>query len=213
MLLSTAYLPPIYYVALIYKHPVFQVEKFEHYIKQSYRNRATILSANGPLDLIMPLEKKDGCKTTIKDVTIAYNDRWNAEHWNAIVSAYNSSPFFEYYKDNLQQFFTKRYTYLLDYNANLLQCILQLLKIKYESAYTNDFIALNTQQDDFRYSISPKIKTELTFPKYTQVFEDKFSFVPNLSILDLLCNVGPDSKSYLEQLSNIMQQFCIQIKN
>ena len=202
MLLSTAYLPPIQYVALLCQKGSAQIEMWEHYIKQSYRNRTTILSANGKLNLIMPLEKSQGCKTLVKDVKIAYTDRWNAEHWNAIVSAYNSSPFFEYYRDDLERFFTEKFKFLIDYNAELLNCILDLLQIKCECSFTTDFVAPNTTEDDFRYSISPKITNEnVTFPTYTQVFENKFDFVPNLSILDLLCNIGPESKEYLKNVA------------
>ncbi|MCQ2959395.1 MAG: WbqC family protein [Bacteroidales bacterium] len=198
MLLSSAYLPPVQYVALLAQRKKAHIEIWEHYVKQSYRNRATILSANGPLDLIMPLEKQQGSKTILKDVKIAYNDRWNAEHWNAIVSAYNSSPFFEYYRDDLEPFFTEKFQFLIDYNQELLQCILKLMQIQAETSFTTDFIPLNSEEEDFRYTISPKKKcSEIIFPEYTQVFEDKFDFFPNLSILDLLCNKGPESKEYL----------------
>ena len=199
MLLASAYLPPIQYVALLTKQGKAQIETMEHYVKQSYRNRARILSANGVLNLIVPLEKADGCKTLMKDVRIAYNDRWNAEHWIAITSAYNSSPFFEYYADDLQPFFTKKYSFLVDYNTELLQCILSLIGISCELSFTNEFTNPNTVDDDYRYAISPKSTDEsITFPPYTQVFENKFDFAPNLSLLDLLCNLGPESKEYLQ---------------
>ena len=200
MILSTAYFPPVQYVALLCQKGSAQIELWEHYVKQSYRNRTTILSANGKLDLIMPLEKKQGSKTLIKDVKIAYHDRWNAEHWNAISSAYNSSPFFEYYKEDLERFFSKKYTFLIDYNQEILQCILQLLHIQCDIQFTQDFVKPNDKYDDFRYTISPKVASSAEFPSYTQVFEDKFPFIPNLSILDLLCNEGPESKEYLNKV-------------
>lgn len=200
MLLASAYMPPIQYVALLTKQGNARIEVMEHYVKQSYRNRACIFSANGVLNLIVPLEKA-GCKTLMKDVRIAYYDRWNAEHWIAISSAYNSSPFFEYYADDLQLFFTKKYSFLLDYNTEILQRILSLIGISCTISFTDEFTKPNTIDDDYRYSISPKISDEsITFPPYTQVFENKFDFVPNLSILDLLCNVGPESKEYLKQI-------------
>jgi len=201
MLLASAYMPPIQYVALLTKQGNARIEAMEHYVKQSYRNRACILSANGVLNLIVPLEKADGCKTLMKDVRIAYNDRWNAEHWIAITSAYNSSPFFEYYADDLQPFFTKKYSFLIDYNAEILQRILSLMGISCNVSFTDEFAKPNTVADDYRYSISPKINdANVTFPPYTQVFENKFDFVPNLSVLDLLYNVGPESKEYLQQI-------------
>ena len=200
MILSTAYFPPVQYVALLCQKGSAQIELWEHYVKQSYRNRTIILSANGKLDLIMPLEKAQGSKTLIKDVKIAYHDRWNAEHWNAISSAYNSSPFFEYYKEDLERFFSKKYTFLIDYNQEILQCILQLLHIQCDIQFTQDFVKPNDKDDDFRYTISPKVASSAEFPPYTQVFEDKFPFIPNLSILDLLCNEGPESKEYLNKI-------------
>lgn len=200
MILSTAYLPPIEYFALIAQNSSIQIEQWEHYVKQSYRNRATILSANGPLDLILPVEKPQGSKTLIKDVKIAYHDRWNAEHWNAIISAYNSSPFFEYYRDDLEKFFIQEHSFLLDYNTEMLNCLLKLLHIQCNISYTEKFNTPNNTCDDWRYSISPKISSPTEFQQYTQVFENKFEFVQNLCILDLLCNLGPDSKVYLQHL-------------
>lgn len=200
MLLSTAYLPPIHYVALLHQKGHAHIELWEHYVKQTYRNRTTILSANGPLNLIMPLEKDNGTKTQIKDVRIAYHDRWNAEHWNAINSAYNSSPFFEYYKEDLELFFSQKFTFLTDYNMQLLQCILKLMHISCNIEYTTEFLPPDSVPEDYRYTITPKKQTSSVFPPYTQVFEEKFKFVPNLSILDLLCNLGPDSKEYLAKV-------------
>lgn len=200
MILSTSYLPPIEYFAIIAQNQSVQIEKWEHYVKQSYRNRAIILSANGPLDLILPVEKPQGSKTLIKDVKIAYHDRWNAEHWNAIISAYNSSPFFEYYRDDLEKFFNQEYSFLLDYNTEMLHCILKLLHITYDISYTNEFTTPNNACDDWRYTISPKVQSNSIFQAYTQVFENKFAFVQNLCILDLLCNMGPDSKEYLQSV-------------
>ena len=201
MILSTAYLPPIQYVALFCKNGAAKIEQWEHYVKQSYRNRSRILSSNGPLDLIVPVEKSQGCKTLLKDVRLAYHDRWNAEHWNAIRSAYNSSPYFEYYVDDIERFFTQQFDFLIDYNTELLDCILNLLKIPHTITYSENFVPLHTENQDFRYAISPKVTTpDVHFPEYPQVFDYKFGFTPNLSILDLLCNLGPESKQYLESI-------------
>lgn len=201
MILSTAYFPPIQYVALLCKRQRVHIELWEHFVKQTYRNRMRILSANGPLDLIVPLEKAQGCKTLLKDVRVSYNDRWNAEHWNAICSAYNSSPYFEYYADDLHRFFTEKFKFLWEYNTEILTCILKLMHITCDISYTSEFTPLQSQEEDYRYTISPKIPTnEITFPEYTQVFEDKYSFMPNLSILDLLCAMGPESKTYLTSI-------------
>lgn len=201
MILSTAYLPSIQYVALLCQNGDAQIEQWEHYVKQSYRNRSRILSSNGPLDLIVPVEKPQGCKTLLKDVRLAYHDRWNAEHWNAIRSAYNSSPFFEYYVDDIEHFFSQQFDFLIDYNTELLDCILNLLKIPHTIMYSENFVPLHTETQDYRYTISPKVPNlGVHFPEYPQVFDYKFGFTPNLSILDLLCNLGPESKQYLESI-------------
>ena len=157
------------------------MEQWEHYVKQSYRNRSRILSSNGPLDLIVPVEKSQGCKTLLKDVRLAYHDRWNAEHWNAIRSAYNSSPYFEYYVDDIERFFTQQFDFLIDYNTELLDCILNLLKIPHTITYSENFVPLHTENQDFRYAISPKVTTpDVHFPELHIAIH---SFFRNLFLL------------------------------
>ncbi len=108
ILLSTAYFAPVHYYARFLHHEKVYIEKFEHFCKQTFRNRAVILGGNGLIPLIIPVEKGRGAKTLIKDLKISYAENWQHNHWYSIFSAYNSSPFFEFYKDDIKPFFDKR---------------------------------------------------------------------------------------------------------
>jgi len=117
-LLPTAYLAPISYYAILLQHPNCSIELNEHFIKQSIRNRCDIYGANGKLRLSIPKERKGSSKTIIENLKISYKQNWQKQHWNAIESAYNSSPFFEYYKDELKPFFEEKEEYLVNINSN-----------------------------------------------------------------------------------------------
>lgn len=199
MLLSTAYLPPVLYFRKIAKSPGIFLEKQEHFVKQTYRNRCYILGANGVLALIIPLVNTHE-KTPISEIRIAYNQNWQQQHWKSIESAYRNSPYFIYYADELREFYAGKPPYLLEYNTSLLKVLLRLLKIETEILFTEEY--LKEASDDHRYDISPKNLRAGIFPVYTQVFGEKLGFQSNLSIIDLLFNLGPDSKSYLEKLQD-----------
>ena len=200
-LLSTAYLPPVEYFLLIEKSDGCVVEHFEHYSKQSYRNRTCILTGNGKQALSIPVEQTHQ-KILTKDVKIDYATRWQTNHWRAITAAYNSSPYFLYYQDYLRPFYDKKYTFLIDYNTELLQMLLKFLKLNRPIEPTTDFIATTADLYDAREIIHPKkcdlddYPLKLTQP-YRQVFEDRFGFTSNLSVIDLLFNEGNESTSYL----------------
>ncbi len=201
ILLSTAYLPPIEYFATILQFNSLKIEKYEHYIKQTYRNRCNILTANGLLNLSIPVNKIDGNHTLIKDIRISYLSNWQSNHWRAIESAYNKSPFFLYYRDDFEKFYTQTYELLIDYNTELLKFILKKLGTSIEINFTDDFVPINNSANDIRYSIQPKQKQKsIDFPHYYQVFEEKHGFIPNVSIIDLLFNEGTESKNYLRNL-------------
>ena len=203
VILTTAYLAPIqYYTKLLhYKHVV--VEHFENYSKQSYRNRCNIYSANGALALYIPVQRTDSAKCLVKDVQISYDTNWQKIHFKAIESAYNSSPFYLYYIDDLLPFFTKEYKFLFDFNAEIQSVILSGIKLKPEMVCTQDYIFEPAEHcDDLREAIHPKQrmnKEDVNFKplEYPQVFKSKYGFIPNLSIIDLLFNTGPDAKDIL----------------
>lgn len=179
------------------------LESKENYSKQSYRNRARILTGNGVQDLLIPVVH-DTHKPMITEARIEYTTPWQRNHWRTIVTAYNTSPYFMYYQDPLRAFYEQRYEKLFDFNLQLIQTILKLLRIQTEIRLTTEFEA--TRQPDLRTLIHPKQSITSDYPfrlttPYYQVFEDRFGFTPNLSIIDLLFNTGPEAVDYLNNLN------------
>ena len=195
-LLPISYLGPVaYYSAILQSEQIF-IETKEHFIKQSFRNRCTIMGANGSQTLTIPKERKSSDKTLISDISISNQDKWQKSHWQSIVSAYNSSPFFEYYKDELLPFYTTEHSTLFDFNLKLSKTILELMQVEKKLNFTSKF-QKEWKGLDFRSSKFILKNQE----EYQQVFSDKNSFTPNLSILDVLFNLGPETTSYLERQS------------
>jgi hypothetical protein len=198
-LLSTAYFPPISYLSLIHRAKKVYIETEENYIKQTYRNRCLILTANGPLPLIIPVMTGRTEKTRIRDLQIDYSKRWQQIHLRALISSYRSSAFFEYYFEDIAKLISGTPEFLLELNINSLETILKIMKIPTDIEYTKAFEPVIGNDYDFRYLISPKKDKpdKSSLKEYYQVFSNKFGFVPGLSILDLLFNAGPDSVKYL----------------
>jgi len=204
--LSTAYLAPIQYFTKLISYQKVYIEYCESYLKQSYRNRTVILSANGPLQLSIPVTDGPRAKGPIRDLKLSYDQPWQLMHWRGICAAYNSSPFFEYYADDLSEFFhEKKWKFLLDFNLDLLTAILKAIDfrvtINLSGMYYPEGEAPQTV-DDFRYAIHPKLQKQgsdqhfIPVP-YIQVFSQKWGFTPNLSILDLLFSEGPETVNHL----------------
>jgi hypothetical protein len=193
--LSTAYLAPVEYYSEIAKADSVFIESYDYYSKQTYRNRCLIAAANGPMALSIPVEKAGSEKMLIRDVRISKHNDWQLNHWRSIESAYNSTPFFEYYKDDLFPFYEKEWNYLIDFNLEIQSKILELLNLETIIQLTGEY--KNTLDDsvlDLREVIHPKKETQsVGYNTYYQVFEQRFGFQPNLSIIDLLFNMGNES--------------------
>jgi len=199
ILLPTFYLGPIEYFNWVNSQPTaIKLEKFEHFPKQTYRNRARIHSPNGILDLIIPVKKGANNHSLIKDVRISYDADWQRLHWRSFQAAYRSSSFFEFYEDDFAPFYHQKTVFLYDFNCQLLELCLALLKINGKFENTSEYIKQPDDYIDLRNAIHPKKEVNYASSKeYFQVFSQKNGFIPNLSIVDLLFNQGPQSKQFL----------------
>ncbi len=199
VILPIEYFPNIEYIAKLLQYDKVIIEANENYLKKTYRNRCDILSANGVITLSVPVIQKKNTKILIKNTKISYAENWQKEHLAALESAYNSSPFFEYYIDDFKHFFTNKYNNLFEFNYKILQLVIQTIGIKKEIEISNSFIEIENNYSDFRFSISKKRNLNIN-KKYVQVFSDKYKFEPNLSILDVIFNLGPESILYLKSI-------------
>lgn len=202
VLLNTAYFPPIQYYDKIYNNNDVLIEQYETYGKQSYRNRCDIYGANGVLTLSVPVVKGAKKKILTKDIKIEYVTDWRKNHLKSIESAYSRSPYYEYYIDDIIPLFDKKYDFLLDLNNDIMSVVNEILDISPNVMMTDDYIQDIADVDDWRDGIHPKkskIKRADNFvcKQYTQVFSDRLGFKPNLSILDLIFNSGPESADVL----------------
>lgn len=205
--LSSAYLAPVQYYTKLYAYPRVYVERYDNYMKQTYRNRCVIASADGPLALTIPTERTDTLKCLMKDVRISDHGKWRHLHWTAIESAYKTSPYFDYYQDDFRPFYEKKYEFLYDFNEQLCSLVCQLIDLCPDIHPTADYKqAFSAGEHDFRETIHSKkeYRADKEFePKtYYQVFDQRHGFLPNLSIIDLLFNMGAESLLVLRDSIN-----------
>jgi hypothetical protein len=208
VLLSSAYLAPVQYYTKFIGYDEVWIELNEYFLKQSYRNRCAILTANGTQSLTVPVTLGSNSKRIIRDVKISWDHPWQKLHWKALLSAYNNAPFFEFYADSIAPFFhEKKWIFLTDFNLRIQSVILEELNLKLQINFTSaycPFEKLPLDIDDFRNIIDPKPGRKGTdedfIPTvYMQVFQEKFGFTANLSILDLLFNEGPMAMDILRK--------------
>ena len=199
VLLSTTYFGPVQWFQKLHRAEHVMIEQWESFQKQTYRNRCLIATTNGVQALTVPVEKSAAC---IKEIRISDHGNWRHLHWNALQSAYGESPFFEYYQDDIRPFYEKRWTFLFDFNEAIRQKMCELIDIApsvtFTTAYITDPQALVV--NDYRTVINPKHPAQdddFETKAYYQVYQMKHGFQENLSILDLLFNMGPESIFYL----------------
>jgi len=195
ILLSTAYFPPAEYFSLIRNSDTVFIEQEENYLKQTYRNRCRILASEGTLSLSVPVMKGPTLKARVKDIEIDYSKRWQQVHLRAMTSAYSRSPYFQFYSEYIGKILLKSPRFLLDLNNELLLKCLEFLNMDKFILHTSFFQPDRGLPQDFRYRISPKKGSCFASRPYIQVFDNRF--VPDLSILDLIFNLGPDATDYL----------------
>ncbi len=203
VLLSSAYLAPVEYYAWMLAADEVLLEQHDHYVKQTYRNRCTIATADGPLSLTVPIVKPETDKCEMKDIRISDHGNWRHLHWNALKSAYRMSPFWEYYEDDFRPFYEKKWEFLMDYNQELQDKVCELIDMCPKITRTTDYLkAVEPSILDLREVIHPKkeIPSDGKFKvlPYYQVFKERQHFLPNMSIMDLLMNMGPESLLILQ---------------
>ena len=200
--LSTAYLAPLQYYSKLAGFDRIRIETEENYPRQTFRNRCHIAAANGIQTLTVPVAKPATPKCPTRDIRISEHGRWRQRHWRALVAAYNKSPFFEYYADDFRPFYFGEAPckYLVEYNEALQAMICGLLDIHPAVAHTERY---ERHADNyFRTAIDarhPQPDPSLISHPYYQVFRHKHGFIPNLSIVDALFNIGPDAKTLLQK--------------
>ena len=193
-LLPSSYFAPISYYSIICMYRESVIEKHEYFIKQTIRNRCSICSTNGMLNLSIPRVRKNSSKKLIKDIQICYTEPWQKIHWKTIKTCYNSSPFFEYYMEKVHALYQKKEKYLIDFNHRSHKLILDLLQSNQDINYSQEYDLKTPLKDYRKHSFSTD-----NIIKYDQVFSQENRFINNLSIIDLIFNLGPESNSYLKK--------------
>ena len=204
-LLATTYFGPVQWYQKLNRADCAYIECYDSYRKQTFRNRCVIATTNGLQALTIPVERPESGlhSTLIKDLRISDHGNWRHLHWHALMSAYSESPFFEYYADDIRPFFEKKWDFLYDFNMEACQTVGLLLDIHPNILSTSHYIKKEDLPEDcfdFREAIDPKhpdVDANFVPRRYYQVFERKIGFQPNLSILDLLFNMGPEGIFYL----------------
>lgn len=207
IVIESQYLPGIAYFALLVSADKIIVDRYEHYVRQTYRNRAEILGSNGVISLTVPVAR-GRTKQLMKNTKVDNTSNWQKIHWRSIRSAYGKSPFFEFYEDQLAPYYEKRYTYLTDLNHDVMSCMIRIAGLDIKWSYSENYIDVqNVDVQDYRSSISPKNKgtylEKLSTHEYPQVFGSKF--VSGMSLIDLLFCEGPNAGTMIRELAESWQ--------
>jgi hypothetical protein len=204
VLLSTAYLPPISWMTFALHHANTIIEIHETYPKQTIRNRCNIATSSGVLSLTVPVKRIQGNHTKTVEIAIDNSRNWQKVHWRSIVTAYNKTPYFLFYRDLFEPVYKQKFDRLIDLNHELLLVMFKALQTFNTDVVYTECFSMNPDFTDLRNSFSPGgkpthyFKTE--FPRYIQAFEETIGFLPDLSSIDLLFNIGPDARKYFESM-------------
>ena len=198
ILIHPTYFPNIAQFVAIAKSKQVIFEFADSFVKQTYRNRCHIYGANGKLSLTIPVIYSQKNRQLYEDVKIFNDNKWQLQHWKSLESAYRTSPFFEFYEDELKPLFFDETILLMDFNLKCFHTICDCLQLEIETSKTKIFEKPLNHKSDFRFLVSAKNEINFGFEHYTQVFTNKHGFISNLSILDLLFNEGPNALNYLE---------------
>ncbi len=199
LLTELHYLPTTAYFVQLVKHNEIYLESQEHYQKQSYRNRCRILTANGLIDLVVPVVHSQN-KVLIRDVRIDYTQDWHKKHWRTLAMAYSNAPFFEHYAPYFEKIYNQKPTFLFDFNLELLTLCLKLLQFSPTICLTESYnTTVSDGQIDIRNQIHPKKQTQSLTIRHFKSYQHNFGseFVPNLSIIDLLMCRGTQAKQII----------------
>ena len=198
MVLPCCYLAPVSHYSVYYRADGVRLEVCDHFTKQTLRNRCWIDSPSGPLALTIPVVKAEG-KTMMRDVRISDHGNWRHQHWIALESSYRQSPFFEYYADDFAPFYEKKWEFLADFNEELMALTASLLDIQKPVSRTVAYEgpSISPLKDDLLDSFTFKGEVGRGSVPYYQVFASRHGFLPNLSIVDLLFNQGPEGVLWL----------------
>ena len=209
VLLPTAYLPPISWITVALHHTDTLIETHESYPKQTLRNRCNIATSSGILSLTVPVKRIKGNHTKTLEIAIDNTRNWQKVHWRSIVTAYNKAPYFLYYRDLFEPVYKRKYDSLIDLNHDLITLLYKVLQNKKNNIhYTDDYIVKPDYTDlrtNFPIGLYPDQYFKTEFPRYIQAFEETNGFLPDLSIIDLLFNIGPDARQYIESMRMSME--------
>jgi len=197
-LIHPTYFPSIAHFVAIANADELVFETDDNFLKQTYRNRAYVYGANGKLTLNIPVIHSQKNRQKYRDVKIFNEEKWQSLHWKSLLSAYRTSPFFEYYEDELQPLFEMKTDFILDFNLKCFETITECLQLDVNTSKTETYQEAPADTNDFRFLVHAKKEQPQNFETFTQVFSNKHGFIPNLSILDLLFNEGPNALNYLE---------------
>ena len=198
VLLPIFYLPPISWCSVFLdEENEVTLEQFENFPKQTYRNRANIYGANGKLSLSTPISHNG--KRIFKEIETSNRENWQQLHWKSIKTAYQSSPYFEFYEDKLQNIFNFKTVSLIEFNLNALEIIKKILNTEKTYSFTQEYLK-SPEGQDYRASFMAKQESDFEMEEYYQTFSEKYGFLKDLSIIDLICNKGPETLTYLKNI-------------